>query len=570
MTATETPEVLLPETVWASRGWFVGSGTAALVAARLTALHAGNVVEDWARAQDAGRGDGPDMVFDARWRAGDGVRVRARLILCDDPREGGTLWQLTAQAAQAWDWAWPSPLTQFVPVGTLAVCDQPRGALFGEVCQLPLDTALRGHLRELAQSPWTVGVLVHEPHLVYPPTPALAALPPGMLGRILEYRVIGDQRQAVNRLLHTTGVKLPPGGAVIIPSHPPRPGISLRDLEIRDDTAADPAPLLAAVLQHAAAPWPATPAILALVRDLQATWTLDTDTERLEQAAAALQAKDRQLKALTADRDTWRQLATTHERDLKDAVLAARDATSREQTALRRLRDTEQHLADLKDATATGALTAAAEAAETRREQAEQDVEAAEELLDSQNTEIIRLRARLATASTPSSLPQTAPPTPDSWEQLAHQAHRELTRIVLADITASTVPLRGHPLEQVWIRRTWQTLNTLQAYAEAATRHGPQLLPHLAAYLRWPDAKDLIPATRHAPGESESLTTNSRLRESRTFPVPRTIDPTGRVFMSEHIRIGSGRPPALRLHLHDDTHGRTRQIHIGYIGPHLP
>ncbi|MFI5987244.1 hypothetical protein ACIBEA_41045 [Streptomyces sp. NPDC051555] len=570
MTATEIPEAF-PETVWASRGWFVGSGTAALVTARLTALQAENVIEAWIRTDS--RGHGQDTVFDARWRAGGNVKVRARLILSDDPQEGGSLWQLTARAERAWDWAWPSPLALFTPGDTMpAISDQPRGALFGEVCQLPLDTALRGHLREVAQCPWSIAVLVHESHRTYPVMSSLAALPPGLLGRVLEYRVTGNQRQAVNRFLHPTGVKLPPRGAVIVPSHPPRPGISLKDLEVRDDVAVDPAPLLAAVLQYTAAPWPATPTALALVQELHGTWALDTDTERLEQATAALQRKDRQLKALTTDRDTWRSIATTRETNLKYAALAIQDAGSREQTALKRLRDTEQRLADLTAATGASALTAVAEAAERRRGQAEQDVEAAEEILDMQNTEILRLRARLAAAGTPAAppLPSATPPVPGSWEELVHQAQRDLTRIVLADITHTTAPLRGHPLEQVWIRRTWQTLRTLNAYAEATTEHGPQLLPHLAAYLRWPDASDLIPATRHAPGESESLTTSSRLRATRTFPVPRTIDPSGRMFMSEHIRIGSGRPPAPRLHLHDDTHGRTRQIHIGYIGPHLP
>ncbi|MFI1653177.1 hypothetical protein ACH4XT_40495 [Streptomyces avidinii] len=173
--------------------------------------------------------------------------------------------------------------------------------------------------------------------------------------------------------------------------------------------------------------------------------------------------------------------------------------------------------------------------------------------------------------------PQPRPPPPPrrpipplTWEQLADLTGRQLTRLVLADIAETTRALRGHPLEQVWIRRTWHTLKTLHSYAEAKDLHGPHALPHLGAYLRWPNATHLIPATRHAPGESERLMASARLRDTRTFPVPRTIDPSGRILMGEHIRIGSGKPPAPRLHLYDDTSGRTSQIHIGYIGVHLP
>jgi hypothetical protein len=40
--------------------------------------------------------------------------------------------------------------------------------------------------------------------------------------------------------------------------------------------------------------------------------------------------------------------------------------------------------------------------------------------------------------------------------------------------------------------------------------------------------------------------------------------------MSEHIRIGSGRPPAPRLYFFDDTAGHSGQVYVGYIGRHLP
>jgi hypothetical protein len=63
---------------------------------------------------------------------------------------------------------------------------------------------------------------------------------------------------------------------------------------------------------------------------------------------------------------------------------------------------------------------------------------------------------------------------------------------------------------------------------------------------------------------------NSRFVAARTLPVPREVDPSGRIVMEAHIRIGSGKPPAPRMHLHDDTSGETGKIYIGHLGPHLP
>jgi hypothetical protein len=40
--------------------------------------------------------------------------------------------------------------------------------------------------------------------------------------------------------------------------------------------------------------------------------------------------------------------------------------------------------------------------------------------------------------------------------------------------------------------------------------------------------------------------------------------------MEAHIRIGSGKPPAPRMHFHDDTSGSTGKIYVGHLGPHLP
>ncbi|WP_327135313.1 hypothetical protein OG311_36835 [Streptomyces sp. NBC_01343] len=309
--------------------------------------------------------------------------------------------------------------------------------------------------------------------------------------------------------------------------------------------------------------------VLDRVHHLRTASLVGCDGERLSRTQAALEEQRPRMEALTARHAEEQALTRTFGGAPEDALRATREAEDRERDATEELRDTRARFAALATTVRSRALAAALHTVGRRLQAAERDAEAGEEVLDAQTVEIIHLRSRLA-APRPASARALTAVVPNNWEELAHQTRHECVHLVLADITETTRPLRGHPLEQVWIRRTWQTLGTLNSYAAAKTAHGPRLLPHLAAYLRWPDAATLFPATRHAPRESARLMASPLLHEARCFPVPRTIHPSGRVFMGEHVRIGSGRPPAPRLHLYDDTGGRTGQIHIGYIGTHLP
>lgn len=44
------------------------------------------------------------------------------------------------------------------------------------------------------------------------------------------------------------------------------------------------------------------------------------------------------------------------------------------------------------------------------------------------------------------------------------------------------------------------------------------------------------------------------------------VDPSGKIRMEEHIKIPPGGTPAPRIHFYDDTGGRTKKIHIGWVG----
>jgi hypothetical protein len=68
--------------------------------------------------------------------------------------------------------------------------------------------------------------------------------------------------------------------------------------------------------------------------------------------------------------------------------------------------------------------------------------------------------------------------------------------------------------------------------------------------------------------ESESTDHNVRFRGLRTFDVDELVEPSGFIYMPAHIKLEKGGSPSPRIHFHDDTEGRTRNIHIGWFGPH--
>lgn len=73
---------------------------------------------------------------------------------------------------------------------------------------------------------------------------------------------------------------------------------------------------------------------------------------------------------------------------------------------------------------------------------------------------------------------------------------------------------------------------------------------------------------RHRPDESETTKSNPDRRKERTFPVPKSVDPSGRVFMRAHFAPTHRDHNAPRMHYYADTRN-THKVYIGYIGPHL-
>jgi hypothetical protein len=114
---------------------------------------------------------------------------------------------------------------------------------------------------------------------------------------------------------------------------------------------------------------------------------------------------------------------------------------------------------------------------------------------------------------------------------------------------------------------------TMQEYAEAkalARAIGEPAGPALANLLTYTRAGyGYLSAQKVVLRESDQVMAGRTYTAARIFPVPEEVDAAGRIAMYAHVRIGSGKPPAPRLHYYDDT-DKTGLIIVGYIGEHLP
>lgn len=113
----------------------------------------------------------------------------------------------------------------------------------------------------------------------------------------------------------------------------------------------------------------------------------------------------------------------------------------------------------------------------------------------------------------------------------------------------------------------WDALLALQDFAEALVSGKAN-----SDFKQWcadaPEGAHVISPRKVVRDESKSVKANGDWSRARTFPVPRQVNPQGKLFMGAHVRIGGGNTVAPRLHYYDGActdHG----IFVGYMGPHL-
>ncbi len=115
---------------------------------------------------------------------------------------------------------------------------------------------------------------------------------------------------------------------------------------------------------------------------------------------------------------------------------------------------------------------------------------------------------------------------------------------------------------ELWARRIWRHLNSLNAYAQDK---GP-------GFPSWCEnsGHDRVIGTRFiAMSESQSVMNNPDLRRHRRLPIDRAVERSGFVEMQAHLKpVQGGGIQIPRIYFHDDTKGHTGKVHIGFIGPH--
>lgn len=117
-------------------------------------------------------------------------------------------------------------------------------------------------------------------------------------------------------------------------------------------------------------------------------------------------------------------------------------------------------------------------------------------------------------------------------------------------------------------RDAWNMVHALHDYAEM--KADGSFAGNFHDYLAADDVTGFqVSAHRHASRESSQVEGNRRWFESRVFPVPAQVNPSGHAYMGEHFRIATKDSFAPRMHFLDDT-AETGMIYIGYIGKHLP
>lgn len=126
--------------------------------------------------------------------------------------------------------------------------------------------------------------------------------------------------------------------------------------------------------------------------------------------------------------------------------------------------------------------------------------------------------------------------------------------------------LDGNRNRAVWAEIVWRSLRSLDEYARA--RRDPEV-PFKGDFERWCKDGRAHGQIDYGPTESADTRTNARYSRARRFAVPTAISGSGFVEMFSHVRVGSGKPPAPRMHIHDGT-GVTGNVYVGYLGPHLP
>lgn len=310
MPTSPTARPATPPTVWPARGRHIGPGAEDVLRRTLRQLKDSQIVDDFLEVPDTG-GESPERVFEARWRVGDEVTVRARLALAPD-LGGGREWTLVAEAEQPWDPAWPSPVTRFWPEYGDWDHDAATGLSLSRINALPEDDKdVRRVLRDAGRGAWCVHVVVHEAMTTGErgQLPVARWLSPSLRHRVVEHRAAPHQVRVVNWALREFDAEVPRGGAVVLPGAPAPTGYDAEDFTVRTVflDGSEPVDLVAAVTRFAALSRPLPDGAVEALTALRDDWHLLTLEEELARERKRVAMYAEALEAMTASRDLYRE-----------------------------------------------------------------------------------------------------------------------------------------------------------------------------------------------------------------------------------------------------------------------
>jgi hypothetical protein len=157
---------------------------------------------------------------------------------------------------------------------------------------------------------------------------------------------------------------------------------------------------------------------------------------------------------------------------------------------------------------------------------------------------------------------------PDSSTDALVAAREVLEFLVITASEDGCSELDTQQKRGIWGKKIWMALRALNDYCRAKAEG--RFSGDIAMYRDDPASGGISLLAEYAAHESEPTTNRANLKAMRMFGVPATVDPAGKVYMEQHLKVDKGGALAPRIHLYDDSGGSSQRIYIGYIGPHLP
>ncbi|MER7479277.1 hypothetical protein ABTX60_16805 [Streptomyces sp. NPDC126510] len=321
MQTSLTVRTMTPDTVWLARGRHAPGSAEDVLRRSLQQRKDSQAIDDFLELPDDDTAPA-ERVFEARWRVGDDVTVRARLSVRPAGGEGpGQEWILVAEAEQPWNDAWPSPTGLFWPKEPDTAWNQDPATRLavGEINLLPQDDReIRRLLRNAVRGGWHIHVVVHEAMTTHDRgrAPVARWLPPGLRHRVVEHHAAPQQLRGLNWALRDTGVEVPRGGAVVLPGVPAPEKYQAQDFSVRAVflDGSEPADLVDAVTRFAALSRPLPDGAGDALTALREDWHLLTLREELDRQRGLVAMYAEALEAMTKSRDLYREAAeSAHE-----------------------------------------------------------------------------------------------------------------------------------------------------------------------------------------------------------------------------------------------------------------